>query len=96
MMKKAKNYYLMENNIKNILSPKNKKFFSLFKILCLIFQKFNIKMKGSIRTLQYLNGEKTGKIKEYNSDGILIFEGELLEGKKMGITKNITKILEKY
>ena len=33
---------------------------------------------------EFLNGEKSGKGKEYNRDGKLIFEGEYLNGKKNG------------
>ncbi len=36
---------------------------------------------------KYLNGEKTGKVKEYNEDGVLIFDGEYLNGKKNGKAK---------
>ena len=30
---------------------------------------------------EYINGMRNGKGKEYNSDGIIIFEGEYLNGK---------------
>ena len=33
---------------------------------------------------EYLNGEKTGKGKEYYFDGTLKFEGEYLNGKRNG------------
>ena len=32
--------------------------------------------------MEYLNGQRNGKGKEYNDDGKLIFEGEYLNGNK--------------
>ena len=32
---------------------------------------------------KYLNGELNGKIKEYDDEGKIRFEGELIDGKKM-------------
>ena len=33
---------------------------------------------------EYLNGQRNGKVKEYNYKGKLIFEGEYLNGRKNG------------
>ena len=41
-----------------------------------------IKMVKIKNEIDYLNGKRNGKGKEYNYNGILVFEGEYLNGKK--------------
>ena len=47
---------------------------SMFEVFIL---KTRLKFEG-----EYLNGERNGKGKEYDTNGKLIFEGEFLNGKK--------------
>ena len=72
------------------------------KYLDIISYNKNLKIKLEINIEDYKNeskkiriGEKNGFAKEFNADqNILLFEGEYLNGKKMGKEKNISKMVK--